>query len=190
LRALKTVPILVLLLFLIVPAINGQEPTKIIPVDDSLFIPYRSTFIVEEETIAPAVIIESFSAPTISAKPVIKIKAPIPKVIVKPKIITYTKPSTKHSVRGRASWYCKAGVSVCHHSYPPGSMVAAACGKLRASIGTHWRGKVVTVTNASGKTISVKLVDWCGSTDKLIDLYWEPMRRLGGTGVLPVTVRW
>ena len=185
-KALKTVPILVLLLFMITPTINGQEPTKIIPVDDSLFIP------VETYAAPPSipVIIESFSAPKVAAKPIIKIKTPAPKVIVKPKVIAYTRPSTKHSVRGRASWYCKAGVSVCHHSYPPGSMVAAACGKLRASIGTHWRGKVVTVTNASGKTISVKLVDWCGSTDKLIDLYWEPMRRLGGTGVLPVTVRW
>ena len=70
-----------------------------------------------------------------------------------------------------------------------GSMVAAACGKLRTAMGPNWRGKTVTVTNR-GKTIAVRLVDWCGSKTKLIDLYWEPMRRLGGTGTLPVVVRW
>lgn len=97
--------------------------------------------------------------------------------------------STAHSVTGLASWYCKAGVSVCHYAYPAGSMVAAACGKLRRAMGPHWRGTVVTVSSR-GRTVTVKLVDWCGSTTKLIDLYWEPMRRLGGTGVLPVVLRW
>ncbi len=93
------------------------------------------------------------------------------------------------SVRGTASWYCKAGVSICHHSYPPGSMVAAACGKLRRAMGPTWRGDRVTVSSG-GHAVSVKLVDWCGSRTKLIDLYWEPMRRLGGSGTLPVVVRW
>lgn len=97
--------------------------------------------------------------------------------------------ATGRSARGKASWYCKAGVSVCHYKYPAGSMVAAACGKLRAAMGSSWRGKVVTVTG-NGRTVTVKLVDWCGSTTKLIDLYWEPMRRLGGTGVLSVRVSW
>jgi hypothetical protein len=97
--------------------------------------------------------------------------------------------STTRQISCTASWYCKAGVSICHYKYPPGSMVAAACGKLRAAMGPNWRGKTVTVTNR-GKTISVELVDRCGSKTKLIDLYWEPMRRLGGTGVLPVVVRW
>lgn len=92
-------------------------------------------------------------------------------------------------VNGKASWYCKAGVSICHHSYPPGSMVAAACGKLRAAMGPHWRGKTVIVQHGSDR-VAVRLVDWCGSKDKLIDLYWEPMSRLGGSGVLRVSVRW
>lgn len=112
----------------------------------------------------------------------------------KPTVVAKTPDSPSkqsgRSVSGIASWYCKAGVSVCHHSYPPGSMVAAACGKLRAAMGSRWRGKTVTVIARSGVRINVKLVDWCGSSTKLIDVYWEPMRRLGGTGVLPVTVRW
>jgi hypothetical protein len=70
-------------------------------------------------------------------------------------------------------------------------MVAAACGKLRAAMGSHWRGKTVTVKrNDSIASIEVQLVDWCGSSSKLIDLYWEPMHKLGGTGTLPVTVSW
>ena len=97
--------------------------------------------------------------------------------------------TASHAIRGTASWYCKAGVSICHHSYPPGSMVAAACLKLRRAMGSNWRGKTVTVVG-NGRSVRVKLVDWCGSTDKLIDLYWAPMSRLGGKGVLPVRVEW
>jgi hypothetical protein len=69
-------------------------------------------------------------------------------------------------------------------------MVAAACGKLRTAMGSGWRGQKVTVETKNGNRINVTLVDWCGSRDKLIDLYWEPMRRLGGTGVLRVKVSW
>jgi hypothetical protein len=75
-------------------------------------------------------------------------------------------------------------------------MVAAACGKLRAAMGPNWRGKMVTVKGphkteyAPEGRVTVRLVDWCGSKTKLIDLYWEPMRQLGGTGVLRVTVSW
>lgn len=72
-------------------------------------------------------------------------------------------------------------------------MVAAACGKLRVAMGGHadrfWRGKVVTV-EAGNRQVAVKLVDWCGSKTKTIDLYWEPMRQLGGDGVLRVKIRW
>jgi rare lipoprotein A (peptidoglycan hydrolase) len=70
-------------------------------------------------------------------------------------------------------------------------MVAAACGKLRTAMGPHWRGQTVTVmNNANGVIVVVKLVDWCGSSDKTIDLYYIAMAKLGGTGVLNVTVRW
>lgn len=90
-----------------------------------------------------------------------------------------------------ASWYCSTRIPVCHYRYPPGSMVAAACGKLRVAMGPRWRGKVVTVRSSlTGRSVNVKLVDWCGSKTKLIDLYREPMRRLGGSGVLQVKVSW
>jgi hypothetical protein len=76
-------------------------------------------------------------------------------------------------------------------------MVAAACGKLRSAIGASWRGKTVIVqrqTLVDGekvkREVTVKLVDWCGSSDKTIDLYYAPMHQLGGTGVLIVAVSW
>jgi len=56
-------------------------------------------------------------------------------------------------------------------------------------MGSHWRGKTVTVSTKT-RTVSVKLVDWCGSKDKTIDLYYAAMVKLGGSGVLAVTVRW
>jgi len=103
---------------------------------------------------------------------------------------TKLQPSTE-AVRGKASWYCLAGVSSCHYQYPSGSMVAAACGSLRKAMGPHWRGQTVTVTGGSG-SVSVVLVDWCGSKDKLIDLYAEPFSRLAalGRGVVLVKVSW
>lgn len=123
---------------------------------------------------------------------------PTPSTKPRPKPTSKPKPrstpvarSTSHSLAGRASWYCRAGVSICHYAYPPGSMVAAACAPLRAAMGPRWRGQTVVVINRNtGGRVVVKLVDYCASRDKAIDLYWEPMRRLGGSGVLPVTVRW
>lgn len=116
---------------------------------------------------------------------------PIPSSIVELRPAPTKHPVVRltRSIKGVASWYCKAGVSPCHYAYPPGSMVAAACGKLRRVMGPHWRGTRVIVSSG-GHSVAVKLVDWCGSTTKLIDLYWEPMRRLGGSGTLPVVVRW
>ena len=70
-------------------------------------------------------------------------------------------------------------------------MVGAACGKLRAAMGPNWRGKTVLV-RSSDQQVTVKLVDWCGSKDKLIDLHPGAFKELGplSRGVLRVTVRW
>jgi hypothetical protein len=98
--------------------------------------------------------------------------------------------SGTHKRAGKASWYCSSEIPICHYKYPPGSMVAAACGKLRTAMGPGWRGKRVSVRATNGRRVVVTLVDWCGSKTKLIDLYREPMRLLGGSGVLDVVVRW
>ena len=83
----------------------------------------------------------------------------------------------------------KAGVSVCHYQYGPETMSAAACGPLRAAL-PSWRGRTVTVSREGHGSVAVKLVDYCASTDKTIDLYWKAMNALGGTGVISVVVSW
>lgn len=90
-----------------------------------------------------------------------------------------------HRLAGLASWYCRPGVSVCPVGVPPSGMYAAACAPLRAAMGPSWRGRTVWVDG-----LAVVLVDYCASTAKTIDLFWSAMRRLGGTGVLRVEVRW
>ena len=107
------------------------------------------------------------------------------------KVMTPAPPQpVGRSIAGKASWYCSRSKPICHYAYPPGSMVAAACAKLRQAMGADWRGKTVTVTRKGWAPIRVKLVDYCASKTKTIDLYYEPMSRLGGTGVLDVTVTW
>jgi rare lipoprotein A (peptidoglycan hydrolase) len=93
-----------------------------------------------------------------------------------------------HSVRGTASWYCKAGVSVCHNAYP-GGLYAAAGPALRVG---NWRGRTVTVCG-SGSCVNVKLIDWCAcGSGRVIDLYSDAFSRLAplSSGTLSVRVTW
>jgi hypothetical protein len=99
-----------------------------------------------------------------------------------------------HVLRGLASWYCnddgsRAPVSPCHAGYPDTSgfdAYAAAGPRLRAAIGSGWRGRVISVDG-----LRVKLVDWCQcykgqANEKLIDLYRDVYGIVGGS----VTIRW
>lgn len=117
-----------------------------------------------------------------------------PIVLPTPELIVET---AGNRVSGRASWFCKAGVSICTKGYPPGSMVAAAGPGLRAAIcGSQscesWRGRQVVVCSRTGCR-SITLTDWCQcywkqSGEKLIDLYyvvWQAIDPKDG-----VTVSW
>jgi hypothetical protein len=93
-----------------------------------------------------------------------------------------------HSVRGVASWYCKAGVSACHYAYS-GGLYAAAGPALRVG---DWRGRTVTVCG-SGNCVNVKLIDWCAcGSGRVIDLYSDAFSRLTSlsSGTLSVRVSW
>lgn len=177
---------LLLLVFLFTTACSnteGYEPRPIKSLDSAQFSP-----ILLPETVLhsanPLVTSKPTAKPT--PKPTVKPK-PKPRATVRPKMPTLQ--GTRHSaILGKASWYCSVSQPICHHSYPPGSYVAAACAKLRNAMGT-WRGRVVRV-QANGRSVNVKLVDWCGSKDKTIDLYYAPMRALGGSGVLTVRISW
>jgi hypothetical protein len=100
-----------------------------------------------------------------------------------------TSGSTSHSISGRASYYCRAGVSPCTVNHPDTSgfdAYAAAGPRLRAALGSGWRGMVVSVDG-----VRVKLIDWCQcyegqSNEKLLDLYYDVFARVGSS----VTIKW
>lgn len=174
---MKRVLILVMLLLLVACSnTTGYEIRPIKSIDQTEFKP-----IILSANVLPS------AGPPITPEPTIKPK-PKPRATVAPKKTTRQVIRYSATLVGKASWYCSNSQPICHHAYPPGSMVAAACGKLRRVMGT-WRGRVVTV-RANGRSVRVKLVDWCGSTTKTIDLYYAPMRKLGGTGVLTVKISW
>lgn len=132
--------------------------------------------------------------------------APIPTVVPTPSPTQKPRSTPKpqgRSVSGKASWYCNYDTSryrrsACHRSYPDlvrsEQLYAAACQSLRQAMGASWRGKFVTATNASGVSVRVQLIDYCASTTKVIDLYYDAMDVLVGNpgvaGTAPVTVRW
>jgi hypothetical protein len=93
----------------------------------------------------------------------------------------------KHA-SGSATWYCKAGVSVCHGQYA-GGMYAAAGPALRVG---DWRGRRVQVCSG-GSCVVVTLIDWCAcGGSHIIDLYSDAFQRLAplSSGAVQVTVRW
>ena len=95
---------------------------------------------------------------------------------------------TGRHATGTATWYCKTGVSACHHSYP-GGMYAAAGPALRVGA---WRGRSVRVCGG-GTCITVRLIDWCAcGGGHIIDLYSDAFRRLAplSAGGVHVTVSW
>jgi rare lipoprotein A (peptidoglycan hydrolase) len=107
---------------------------------------------------------------------------------VRPESVLKPTPKPSHSVGGTASWYCKAGVSACHSSYP-GGLYAAAGPALRVG---SWRGRTVTVCG-SGSCVNVKLIDWCAcGSGRVIDLYSDAFSRLTplSSGTLSVRVSW
>lgn len=120
------------------------------------------------------------SAPAARPQPSIQAAKPIVVAIV---------PKTTHAISGLASWYCRAGVSPCTFEHPDDGGVdayAAAGPRLRAAIGSSWRGSIVYVDGRR-----VQLIDWCQCyqgepNEKLLDLYYDVYARTGTR----VTVRW
>ena len=115
---------------------------------------------------------------------------PQPSLPVASPIVAPIAPKTTHAISGRASYYCRTGVSPCTVNHPDGpgfDAYAAAGPALRAAIGPDWRGRIVYVDG-----IRVKLIDWCKCTggntgaEKLLDLYHDVFARAGSA----VVVRW
>jgi hypothetical protein len=95
---------------------------------------------------------------------------------------------TGHGATGAATWYCKTGVSACHHAYP-GGLYAAAGPELRVG---NWRGRHVQVCG-NGHCVNVTLIDWCAcGGNHIIDLYSDAFVRLAplSAGAVHVKVSW
>src|SRR5262245_41841287 len=91
------------------------------------------------------------------------------------------------AVAGRASWYCGNG-SRCTRGYPAGGLYAAAGPALRVG---DWRGRMVTVSY-QGRSVRLRLIDWCACPQRAIDLYRAAFARLAppSRGVINVTIRY
>ncbi len=178
---------------------SAGVPSRPAPLDPAAFALIAGSDLVEPapslpasaDSRAPAPVIADFGDPGRSFAP-----RPQPPLTVAPKVIAARTPRPAPQVAsggstgasGKATWYCKPGVSVCHRAYP-GGMYAAAGPRLRVG---KWRGRVVQVCGG-GTCISVKLIDWCACPGaRVIDLYSDAFRRLAplNKGTIDVTVSW
>jgi hypothetical protein len=104
-------------------------------------------------------------------------------------IVVPAAPKLTHAISGRASWYCRAGISPCtvNHADTAGFNAYAAAGpRLRRALGPNWRGAIIYVDG-----VRVKIIDWCQcyegqANEKLLDLYYDVYARVGS----PVRIRW
>lgn len=139
-------------------------------------------------------IVEVGAPPVPSARPRVRLPAAVAGVVRK----APPPPVTHHALRGNASWYCKAGVSICMAAHPDragvADLYAAAGPRLRRAIcgsdtSNCWRGRRVVVDG-----VVVVLADWCQcykgqANEKIIDLYWDAWVRVPGVEN-GLTVRW
>lgn len=170
----------------------GVEPSAPAPIPDAAFGPVvllsaqDSVPNVAAASDVPAVadgFVVPPSPPLERAQP----SLPAPRAVTVP--VAPPKPVTTHRISGAASWYCRASTSPCTTGYPDDGGVdayAAAGPRLRAALGSSWRGRIVYVDG-----MRVQLIDWCQchageSNEKLLDLYYDVYARVGGS----VTIRW
>lgn len=87
-----------------------------------------------------------------------------------------------------ATWYCLAGRSRCHHSYPDGPNAFYAA--VSRDLG-YLRGRVIHVTYM-GRSVDVRAIDCLCSRSGGIDLYADAFRVLAplSRGKIEVTISW
>jgi len=113
----------------------------------------------------------SFSQATVTVP--LRGRAHQPKIAV---AVRQVASASGHRLVGAATWY----------RYHPGQ--AAAGPRLRAALGSHWRGRYVRVNG-----LRVRLTDWCACPfGRVVDLHVGDFARLArpSTGVLRVSVAW
>ncbi len=179
----------VVLLVFFSPVAFSVSPRPIEPVPQELFRPVPvlpAPTLRESQPIPTSAVAWSHPEPPTPTKPPIVVPTAGLKVVV----VAEPVPRGR-ALSGRASWYCRPGVSICAKGFPAGGSYAAADPALRAAICgvqscTSWRGRTVYVDG-----IRVKLIDWCQCYwkqphEKIIDLYYNVFRQVGGD----VTITW
>jgi len=148
------------------PPTIQKEPLVFIPVSPPLASPEEQY---DVQTSPPA-----SASPQPTPSPAQRQKAPAKP---QPKLRAQ---STSHSITGQATWY----------AWRTGQ--AAAGPRLRAALGTNWRGRSVTV--CAGSCTRILITDWCACQPdtRLIDLDVRSFAQLANPsrGVVPVTVSW
>ncbi len=183
-RARRAGALIASLLVLLTATTGGLAvvPTVPQPVDPSLFRPITvaaAPTLRPTPTPRPEIIYEPNNAPA-PTRPTVK------QPEVKPKTEVKSAPAGR-SATGVPTYYCRAGKSRCTRGHPDvaGNQLYAAAGPS-IRIG-DWRGRTVNVT-ANGKTIQVKLIDWCAcGGDHFIDLYYDAFKLLGFPSKATVT---
>lgn len=126
---------------------------------------------------SPVPVIRYESDPQVAPTPTLRQPAPKPVPKPKPRLPVVVRSTGKFLVRGTATWYCLANVSVCRIGYPDTAglqMYAAASHQLQKALGPHWQGMYVIVTSRTGAHIRVRLIDSCAcGGDHRIDLYHD-----------------
>ena len=184
--------------------LDAQEPVAPRSVPGSAFYPVVLPSATPTPTIAP--VVDTVVGPVLP--PAGGRRESTQQPTVRPRVSSKlpSSPASRTSIKGLATWYCKAGRSVCHHKYPDKrgpDLYAAAGSEIRIG---DWRGRTVRVCRSDGlpvlnpKTrqfvdcLPIKLVDWCACKgNRIIDLYWDAfdaMNRRGETGGVKVTVAW
>lgn len=164
-----------MLSFAITLSVSATPTSEIEPYSPNLFTRVE---LKEDDTkvvLDPHISVIQSSRPNIAPKQQVKV------LESKPKTAT-----SNHSIKGVASWYCRAGVSRCTRGHS-GGMYAA----IRKDL-LYLRGKRVNVCG-NGNCVVVTIIDCnCGSNANLIDLYSDAFRKLAplNSGVVRVTVKW
>lgn len=199
-RLRNSAALAVALLLGLTPVIGASQPSVVEPLPPSSFHPVPDRLdALRLPTPEPVVVLDTFEHRPTPTRPPVVVQQPKPVVVtVTPKPSTPKIRNAGSGIRGTATWYCKAGRSICMAKHPdrPGvlDMYAAAGPALRVG---KWRNRLVTVCKTgTNACVQVILADWCacmgGRTGRVIDLYWDAFHALDprATGGIKVTVHW
>ena len=170
---------------------SARPSTEQKPLDDLAFRPviiHRDPDPTDPPIPTPSSTLPPMLEPATPAPTRPSVKQPEVRARAEPKATKAPVKRTGRSARGVPTYYCRAGVSRCTRGHPDvagNQMYAAAGPSLRIG---DWRGRVVTVTAPSGKSVQVKLIDFCAcGGSHFIDLYYDAFKLLGSPSRATVT---